>query len=245
MTTNYDNIATDYAKAKTHPLKKYIDTFTFKRLVGDMKAKSALDLACGDGYYTRLLKQQGADRVIGVDLSPVMINNARQLEAAAPLDIEYQARDVATLNKIGQFDLVTALWLLPYAPTQQDLTAMCQTIYDNLKTGGRALLITYNPDLTSEDFMLYKEYGVTMHGDTPLQDSSLIIFNLSTLEMSFELVTYFWSRASYETTLHQIGFQKTIWQPLHLSKAGLEDLGPAYWTTYMNKPYTAILECYK
>jgi toxoflavin synthase len=42
---------------------------------------SVLDLACGEGFYTRLLRQTGAGRVVGVDLSAGMIALARQEEA--------------------------------------------------------------------------------------------------------------------------------------------------------------------
>ena len=46
-----------------------------------------MDVACGFGFYTRLLKQRGAAQVIGVDISPEMVRLAHQQEQADPLGI--------------------------------------------------------------------------------------------------------------------------------------------------------------
>ena len=44
------------------------------RALGDVRGKSLLDLACGDGFYTRRFRAEcGADPVVGVDLSPKQI----------------------------------------------------------------------------------------------------------------------------------------------------------------------------
>ena len=42
------------------------------RALGDVRGKSLLDLACGDGFYTRRFRSEcGADPVVGIDLSPM------------------------------------------------------------------------------------------------------------------------------------------------------------------------------
>ena len=38
------------------------------RLIGDVKAKKVLDLACGQGVFSRILKNEKAD-VTGVDIA--------------------------------------------------------------------------------------------------------------------------------------------------------------------------------
>jgi ubiquinone/menaquinone biosynthesis C-methylase UbiE len=72
-----------------------------------------MDLACGDGFYTRRLKQRGAAEVIGVDISPIRL--AKQSEHAEPLGISYQLGDAVSLPRLGSFDLVTAIYPLTYA----------------------------------------------------------------------------------------------------------------------------------
>jgi toxoflavin synthase len=49
-------------------------------MVGALGSKRVLDLACGFGFYTRLLKQQGAVQVLGVDISPEMLRLGRAQE---------------------------------------------------------------------------------------------------------------------------------------------------------------------
>jgi 2-polyprenyl-3-methyl-5-hydroxy-6-metoxy-1,4-benzoquinol methylase len=58
-------------------------------VIGDPRGMAVLDVACGEGFYTRMLRQRGAARVTGVDLSPAMIDLARLQEAQHELGIEY------------------------------------------------------------------------------------------------------------------------------------------------------------
>ena len=58
--TNYDKIADIYQETKQNPLPTYADEFTFLNALGDVNGKSVLDLACGYGHYSRLIKVQGA-----------------------------------------------------------------------------------------------------------------------------------------------------------------------------------------
>lgn len=45
------------------------------RVLGDIRGKALLDLACGDGFYTRKFRQAGADPVVGIDLSRGQVAN--------------------------------------------------------------------------------------------------------------------------------------------------------------------------
>ena len=88
MGTDYDRIATKYKRAKLQPWRAHLEQYTLLRLAGDLAGKAVIDLACGEGYYTRLLRQAGAARVVGVDLSHEMIGLADAQEALEPLGIE-------------------------------------------------------------------------------------------------------------------------------------------------------------
>src|SRR5215475_9346496 len=69
MTTNYDEIAEEYKRAKQQAWRLCIEHFTLFKLVGDLSGKTVLDLACGEGFYTRFIKRRGAARAVGVDIS--------------------------------------------------------------------------------------------------------------------------------------------------------------------------------
>ena len=245
VATNYNEIADDYQKTKDHPVKNYCEAFTFLRVLGDVRAKSTLDLACGDGYYTRLIKQQGAAQVIGVDISDHMINKGRAAEEVAPCGISYKVEDATQLGQIGQFDFVTAVSLFPYASTERTLTAMGQTIYDNLRPGGRLVSITLNPNLSVNDLAIYGQYGLRMAAEEPLQDGTRVMVTIDIPDGSIELSTYYWSQETYERILHQVGFLNIIWHSYQISEAGMKMYGKEYWQPFLAKPYTLILESHK
>src|SRR5947209_8532847 len=105
MTTDYDAIAERYRRAKQQPWRSFIESFTLLGLAGDLTGRAVVDLACGEGFYTRLLRQQGAASVVGVDLSEGMIGLARDEEARHPLGIEYLVGDGKDLHLPAMFDL--------------------------------------------------------------------------------------------------------------------------------------------
>jgi 2-polyprenyl-3-methyl-5-hydroxy-6-metoxy-1,4-benzoquinol methylase len=244
MATNYDTISDDYQKAADHPIKRCCEAFTFARVLGDVRAKAVLDLACGNGYYTRLIKRQGAAQVVGVDVSARMIASARRIETAAPLGIDYQIGDVTTLGKIGQFDVVAAVFLFPYASTKQALTAMFQTIYDNLKPTAKLISITLNPNLSVDDLPVFRQYGVNIQAKAGLRDKAMVTFAVVAPNgSSFELQVFYWQEATLESVIRQVGFREIRWHPIRVSDKGIKAYGASYWQAYSKKPYGIVLEC--
>jgi SAM-dependent methyltransferase len=65
-------------------------------LCGEVRGLRVLDVGCGNGYFARALTRLGA-RVTGIDISPRMIEHARQQELAGPLGIDYHVLDAAVL----------------------------------------------------------------------------------------------------------------------------------------------------
>ena len=95
MTTDYDPIAEQYKRSKLQPWRAHVEAFTLMKLVGDLADMAVLDVACGEGFYTRVLRQPGAARVDGVDLSPKMIELARSSKGTASVgDRIYRRRQV-------------------------------------------------------------------------------------------------------------------------------------------------------
>src|SRR5210317_1307221 len=111
MTAQYDAIAEDYQATKESPLRRYIEAWSLFRMLGDVSGLSVLDLACGEGFYTRRIREAGATSVKGVDISPQMIRLAEMMEAEQPLGVDYLCADVATMEVQGTFDLVSGAYL--------------------------------------------------------------------------------------------------------------------------------------
>jgi SAM-dependent methyltransferase len=165
----YDRIGSKYDEYARTATGKRAERYTFFRMVGGLEGKRVLDLACGFGFYTRLLKQRGAAHVLGVDISPEMIRLARQQEQAEPLGITYQVGDAVTLPLLGSFDLVTAVHLLTYATSKDQLVGMCRSVYANLVAGGRFVAYTNNPAFTLTK-PNYTKYGITVLRLEPEED---------------------------------------------------------------------------
>lgn len=241
MATDYDDIANEYRQTKVNPIKKYSEAFTFFQVLGDVSGQAVLDLACGDGYYTRAIRRQGALPVVGVDLSREMIQQAQLIEAQDPLQVEYRVGNVADLGAIGEFELVTAVYLLQYAAVESELQQMAGTFYQNLKPGGRFVTITGQPDLTPAHMTAQTHYGVTIQPEGPLKDGVAIRNTIRIPDGEVEFTNYHWSRGTYERIFRQAGFCKIEWFSMQISAEGYALYPPEFWQAYQKYPAITIL----
>jgi len=69
MAVQYDIKASEYEKTLDNPFRMYPERNSFVQTLGDIRGKSILDVGCGEGYYTRILKKLGAGEVIGLDMA--------------------------------------------------------------------------------------------------------------------------------------------------------------------------------
>ena len=144
--SDYQGHATGYQTAKRQPWRTYLEQPSALALLGDLSGRSVLDLGCGEGHYTRLLRQLGADQVLGVDLSSDMIELARAQERSHPLDIDYRVCDAGELRLNTTVDLVFAGYLFNHARNRDELRAQFSTVSDLLRPGGRLVALNNNPD---------------------------------------------------------------------------------------------------
>jgi 2-polyprenyl-3-methyl-5-hydroxy-6-metoxy-1,4-benzoquinol methylase len=98
---------------------------------GYLPGKVALDLGCGQGYFTRELVRHGA-QAIGVDLAEELIACAREYEKQRPMGIEYRVLSASTID-------------LHWSPNSFDLITACMSIQDmsdvNAVFRGAAILL--------------------------------------------------------------------------------------------------------
>jgi toxoflavin synthase len=223
----YDYIGSKYDEyARTATLKR-AERYTFFRMVGALDGKRVLDLACGFGFYTRLLKQRGAAQVIGVDISPEMIRLAHQQEQAEPLGITYQVGDAVALPQLGPFDLVTAVYLLDYAESKDQMLGMFQSAYANLVASGRFIAYTVNPEFTLSKPNCTK-YGITVLREEPEEDRYVCDAEFLTNPPA-RVRWYRWSEATYEWAIKETGFRDFAWHPTEVAPEDVAHYGEAYW----------------
>jgi SAM-dependent methyltransferase len=143
--TDYDPISKDYKKSKLAPWRTFIEKPSFLGLIGDVKGLKVLDLACGEGHYSRILRDKGAN-VVGVDLSKEMIKLAKEQEIGKANPVTYYAHDASKISELslGKFDLVVASYLLCYANDLNAMEAFEEQIRLHLKDKGWFITVTNN-----------------------------------------------------------------------------------------------------
>jgi SAM-dependent methyltransferase len=250
MTTNYDVIAVEYQQSKLQPWRTYIESPSLMSLVGDLSGKRVVDLACGEGYYTRQYADRGAQRVLGVDLSPRMIELARQQEAAAPRGAAYRVADVTLLDvalpELSEaFDLAAAAYLLNYARDRQELSAMCCAVAWLLRSGGRFVAINGNPALFSYSAPDYRGYGFETRVAPPVSEGAAVTWTFHVNGSSASVENYYLSKATHEAVLAEAGFLDVRWHEVSLDPRAAEHFEPGYWDAFLVRPPVILLECVK
>jgi len=94
-------------------------------LPADLEGRRILDAGCGPGGLSLELARRGA-RVVGVDLSPALVERARERVAGEPglaARIEFRAGDMLS-TALGPFDHVVAMDSLIHYPPDQILSAL-------------------------------------------------------------------------------------------------------------------------
>src|SRR5262245_17956083 len=206
MTTNYDPIAEQYKRSKQQPWRTFIECYTLMELIGDVRGLTVLDVACGEGFYTRLLRQHGAARVTGVELSQGMIDLARRQEAEQQLGIEYGVGDARQLSGVEPCDLTVAAYLLNYASNQHELQAMRNRIAHSLKPGGRFVTVNSNPALSFPIAPSYRKYGFETSAVGEWREGAAIKWTFYLSDGPFEIENYHLSVAVHEEAFREAGF---------------------------------------
>lgn len=111
----------------------------------DVKSGAALlDVACGTGVVAVTAARKGA-RVKGLDLSPVLLEEARRNAAIIEAKIEFTEGDAEALPyKDGEFDTVLSQFGHMFAPRPE---VAVREMLRVLKPGGRIAFSTWPPEL--------------------------------------------------------------------------------------------------
>ncbi|GIG66504.1 class I SAM-dependent DNA methyltransferase [Phytomonospora endophytica] len=232
--SRYDEYAESYDSYKESATLVIPERALFERLTGDVEGLSAVDLACGTGYYTRDLRRRGAVDVVGVDLSRRMIEIARAREDAEELGIEYLVGDGTALPHTRAADLVTAVYLFPYATNAADLAGMFVSARACLHPGGRLVALTVDSEFKPSPDLA--EYGWT---DARFADdgghSRITIRFLG--DPPADLVNHQWPRTAYQRAAREAGFARLAWHPLEIPPGAIAGYGEAYWRTLLDNPF--------
>lgn len=238
----YDGIGETYEGFKSLPMARWAECPSFLSMLGDVRGKSVLDLACGTGFYSRQIKRLGAADVLGADISPAMVTAARRIEEGAPLGVRYTVAGVSDLPVPERpFDVASAVYLLNYAQSADEMTEMCRAVRRNLSSGARFAVLTQAPAYRFDGPSMAK-YGFTYEpvADSPIGPRVRITALLSP---PVEFVTSYPRREVFEESLAAAGFGDVTWVPLHVSPEGLREWGKEYWADFLGNPPLVMLHC--
>jgi ubiquinone/menaquinone biosynthesis C-methylase UbiE len=129
---------------KWYAITKKSREFTESYLRRQSFGSHALDFACGDGNYSLLMAEAGAD-VIGIDISPVSVRNAEREAAARGLKAQFKVMDCEAMNFPDRtFDLINVTGVLHHL----DLSRAYSELARVLKPTGSILCVealAHNP----------------------------------------------------------------------------------------------------
>ncbi|MDE2848496.1 MAG: class I SAM-dependent methyltransferase [Gemmatimonadota bacterium] len=245
--SEYDAIAGAYKDSKQLSFRQYIEEYTLFQMLGDISGVIALDLACGEGFYTRKLKRAGAGEVFGVDVSAEMIRLAEAEERARPTGCRYQNQDAAALVLDEPVDLVVAMYLLNYARDADELLRFVQAARGALKPGGRFVGFNDNVLNAPAGTVSYARYGFEKEysgawatssegasaGATPNEGDPIVYRFTNDDGTRFEFNNYYLSPSTYRWAFEEAGFAGFHWvdSQLHPSERDNE-----FWDEFMAAP---------
>ncbi|KAE9372955.1 S-adenosyl-L-methionine-dependent methyltransferase [Stipitochalara longipes BDJ] len=195
----YDGIQGPYDYIRTASIALIERENVHEKVAPFIEKARILELACGSGFYTYSFLEWGASSVLGVDISSVMIDEARRqgkgvsfIQADCSIPKAYEG---------GPFDIVFGAWLLNYASDRAGLVNIFRNIAINLKDGGRFVSITVPPSSNPIDslnaeanarpmpagsgYLIYNnirdvEDGIyfRVHGETPIGELNFECYHL-------------------------------------------------------------------
>ena len=172
-----------------------------KKMLPDFAGKRVLDIGCGFGWHCNYAAAQGAQHVVGTDISQKMLAVANQKNDFA--NVEYQCIAMEDLAFApASFDVVISSLAFHYTP---DFVQMCKKVNGFLAPGGSFVFSVEHPVFTAQGSQewIYDETGNPDHW--PVDD----YFNEGQREAVFlgeRVVKYHKTLTTYLNGLLQTGF---------------------------------------
>lgn len=112
-----------------------------RALLPDLRGLKVVDLGCGYGWFCRWAHEQGAARVLGLDVSEKMLAQAKATTSAAGITYERVDLEDFALAE-ASFDVAYSSLVLHYIA---DVSAFFAKVRRALKPGGRLVFSTEHP----------------------------------------------------------------------------------------------------
>lgn len=216
-----------------------------------------LDMACGSGTLTRPLKRLSGGTVVGQDLSPFMIQCAKDLDEKDKLGITYVVSDAVEdfmktpeIAAVAPFDLAVAGWVYTYAKDFATLKKMAENTYNILKPGGKLKGIGANYFISPKKFALHRKYGLRRFPkeETDKVYDGQIYYSKPPPELSGkggDAVCTLWTPETFMRAFQEVGFKnfQFLNGPILYDLDTPEEL--EYYADAINHPYFVLFRATK
>ncbi len=226
-------------------------------LLGNIRGKRVLDLACGEGYNCRIMARKGA-KVSGVDFSKKMIEFAVQQEKKEKLGIDYYVLDAGNLHifKNNTFDIVAGFMALQDIENYQDAAKEACRV---LRKRGRLVFVIPHPcfetrliddkiiggweykkrtmDKSTENALHYK---VDRYFDTQVD---IIPWEMERLTQHFKTTAFHRTLSNYADALHNAGLLISRLREPKPTKRGLAKY--PMLKLHLRIPHSLVIEAVK
>lgn len=119
--------------------------YLLKKHIPKLEGKKVLDLGCGFGWHSMYAVENGAEYVLGLDISHRMLEEARRRNSS--YKIEYRECSIEEYEyPEGKFDFVISNLALHYV---RNLSDVFKNVYKTLVSGGCFLFNIEHPVFTS------------------------------------------------------------------------------------------------
>lgn len=109
-----------------------------------------LDVGCGIGYYTRLLRNKGVKHYTGIDITDVPFPKLR----SEFIDYIFIEKDVTRENILGEYDFIFVIDVLEHIVTEEKLCFALQNMSNALSYGGYIIISPVMPRPKKKFFYL-------------------------------------------------------------------------------------------
>ena len=241
----YDAIGRRYNLIKQTPQGE-VERASVEHEIGDVEGLRVLDLACGAGFYTKLLREWGASYAVGVDISPKMIEAAKEIHASDQ-HINFYVGDCGSPDfQLGdvdneQFDVVFAGWLFNYAASEAELKNMFTNVYRYLKPDGRGRLVTIIPNPDKDGNQLVKDYyGIDQAPIAQAEHAWNVRTTLHTADEPISMETYRIKRPLLERCATEAGLKDLTLSGPSFPQDERDKEG--YWDRYKKSPLVTVFK---
>lgn len=178
------------------------------------ECRAAVDFCCGTGAGLRMLRPLVSERVVGVDFSQGMLDEARRRLQDAPgtAAVELRRGDVLAMPFEPEFDVAVSFGAFGHF-LHRDHPQLVRQIARSLVRGGRFVFVTRDPPpLLSRTTVVYRGFNAVMHVRNALWKPAFVMYYLNFLLPHARVLL---EEEGFDVAVHDPGLPG-VWAPFRI-----------------------------